>query len=119
MVYHRRVKTQVAEVEVGGVARAVTIDEEARRIEIDIPSAGTAVMEFRLAGTRLSMLHTEVPEALRGQGIGDALAAAALSHARSRGWTVKPYCPFLSGYIDRHPEYGGLVDPSFTRRGNE
>ena len=119
MIYHRRVKRLVAEAEVGGVSRAVTIDEETRRIEIDIPSAGTAVMEFRLAGTRLSMLHTEVPETLRGQGIGDTLAAAALSHARSRGWTVKPYCPFVSGYIDRHPDYAGLVDPSFTRRSDE
>jgi predicted GNAT family acetyltransferase len=32
--------------------------------------------------------------------------------------TVKPYCPFVAGYIRRHTEYADLVDPEFNQKEN-
>ena len=83
--------------------------------ELDLGPLGVADMNARLAGDTLSILHTEVPVAMRGQGVGEGLAAAALDYARERGWAVRPYCPFVTGFIDRRPAYAGLVDPSFSR----
>jgi predicted GNAT family acetyltransferase len=106
------VRTPFARIDIGGVPRAVTIDEENGRFEVDL-EAGTAVMTFRRTGQVLSILHTEVPESMRGRGIADALARAVLQQAVTRRWTVKPHCPFVSGYIQRHAEYADLLDPSF------
>jgi predicted GNAT family acetyltransferase len=55
------------------------------------------------------LLHTEVPDALEGQGYGAALAKAALSYAKDEGMKVIPSCPFVSTYVRRHPEYGPLI----------
>ena len=54
-------------------------------------------------------MHTEVPKELNGRGIGSALARGLLDIARTQGLTVKPLCPFVAGYIAKHPEYADLV----------
>jgi len=69
-----------------------------------------AVAQYRLEGNKLVLTHTEVPPALRGQGIAQALAKAALQSAREKNRRVEPVCPFMSAYIKRHPEYQDLVD---------
>ena len=53
--------------------------------------------------------HTEVFEAFEGKGIGSRLAKAALDDLQARGMHVNPQCPFVSGYIHKHPEYKPLV----------
>src|SRR5690606_8899757 len=52
-----------------------------------------AVLQYRLSGSRITFLHTLVPEAWRGQGIAQRLAHAGLEHARAEGLRVVPICP--------------------------
>ena len=54
--------------------------------------------------------HTEIDDAFEGQGLGSTLAKAALADAREHGLRVVPLCPFIAGYIKKHPEYTDLVD---------
>lgn len=53
-------------------------------------------------------LHTVVDEAAEGKGVGGALARALLDDVREGGLKVVPQCPFVAGYLDRHPEYADL-----------
>jgi predicted GNAT family acetyltransferase len=55
------------------------------------------------------LVHTEVASAFEGHGIGGRLAAGALKDIRARALQVVPLCPFIAGYIDRHPELSDLV----------
>jgi uncharacterized protein len=73
-----------------------------------------AFLDYRVAPPVLTLLHTEVPTALRGHSIGGKLAAAALEFARREGLRVNPLCPFVVGYIRRHPEYADLVEADRT-----
>jgi predicted GNAT family acetyltransferase len=68
-----------------------------------------AVLEYQLSGGKISFTHTRVPEALGGQGIGSLLACAGMDYARAQSFTVVPLCPFVAGYIQKHPEYKSLV----------
>ncbi|HEX7154973.1 MAG TPA: GNAT family N-acetyltransferase [Thermoanaerobaculia bacterium] len=68
-----------------------------------------AVAEYFLGDGRITFTHTEVPEQLEGQGIGKALAKAALDHARAKNLKVVPQCRFIAGYIERNQEYQDLV----------
>jgi len=50
-----------------------------------------------------------VPEALRGKGLGSALAQSALELAREEGWKVDVICPSVTAYLEKHPEYADLI----------
>ena len=54
--------------------------------------------------------HTFVDEALRGQGVADELARAALAYARGAGLKVKTSCTFMAGFVQKHPaQYADLL----------
>lgn len=59
--------------------------------------------------------HTEVDEAFEGRGVGGALARAALDDARERGLLVLATCPFIAGWMRRHPEYADLAYQNRSR----
>jgi predicted GNAT family acetyltransferase len=52
--------------------------------------------------------HTEVRSPFQGLHIGGTLARTALDDARSRDLRVLATCPFIAGWLDRHPEYADL-----------
>jgi hypothetical protein len=89
----------------------VTDNAAARRYEIRVGDdvAGFAAYT-RLPGV-ITFTHTEIDPAREGQGLGSTLARAALDDARAAGLRVRPRCPFVRAYIERHPEYADLVDP--------
>ena len=87
---------------------AVSHDPNTGRFEIQTEE-GTALLTYLRHGNELEMVHTEVPEPLEGRGYGAALAEAALGYARQEGKRVRPSCPFVAAYIDRHPAYADLV----------
>lgn len=63
-----------------------------------------ALLEYsHLGGQRVSFDHTEVPDALRGRGVGVKLVEAALDEARKQGWKVEPRCSFVAHYLQKHP----------------
>lgn len=70
---------------------------------------GLAVLKYAVRGEALDLAHTAVPRDEEGQGIGTALAQAALEHARSEGVKVIPTCPFVASYVTRHKEFADLV----------
>lgn len=59
-------------------------------------------------GTRL-LFHTQVDEAFEGQGVGSTLARQALDQALATGLEVHVSCPFIKGWIGKHPEYADKV----------
>ena len=69
----------------------------------------TAFVEYRRAGDGIVLLHTEVPEALSGKGVGSKLVSGTLDAVRAEGLKVVPRCEFVAAYIERHPEYRDLL----------
>lgn len=55
------------------------------------------------------LTHTEVPMALEGQGIGSQLAEKVLGDIERKGLRLVPLCPFIAGYIKKHPEWRRIV----------
>jgi predicted GNAT family acetyltransferase len=60
-------------------------------------------------GGVVTAIHTEVEPAAEGKGVGGRLARALLDDARAAGERVVPLCPFVKGWIERHPDYADLV----------
>jgi predicted GNAT family acetyltransferase len=87
---------------------AVRDNTALHRFELDVDGA-TAFSDYRRSSDVLTIMHTEVPPALNGKGVGSRLARGLLDLARAEGARVKPLCPFLRSYIAKHPEYADLV----------
>jgi uncharacterized protein len=67
----------------------------------------TALLQYRQSGGAIRLLHTEVPEALRGRGLAKQLTRAALDYAHFNHLKVIPICPFVKAYMEKHPEAAG------------
>jgi uncharacterized protein len=75
-----------------------------------------ATLEYKLHGDRLHLLHTEVPEAFRGQGVGGRLVEAALVKARADHLTIVPWCPYARKWLKEHPDRSSDVSLDFKSR---
>jgi len=70
---------------------------------------GLAVLDYKLGNGTIDLHHTEVPPSAREHGVAGRLAEAALAYARGRGLRVIATCPFVHGYLKKHPEHVDLV----------
>ncbi len=89
----------------------ITDHESALRYEAYLGDDLAGFVEYRIAGTRRILLHTEVPLAFGGRGIGAAMARHILEEARATGTRVTVRCPFICTWLERHPEYADVVTP--------
>jgi uncharacterized protein len=90
---------------------AVVHNASKQRFEINIDGQ-LSVLEYTFKNHRLFLTHTEVPPALESQGLGTALAHAALEYARQNELTVVAICPFVQEYVGSHPDYQSSVTTS-------
>jgi len=89
----------------------IIVNEASSQFELNLDE-GLALISYELDSNVLSILHTEVPEEVEGQGIASDLAKFALDYARQNQLKVKNYCRFVQVYLRRHPEYEDLIIPS-------
>jgi len=66
-------------------------------------------LEYELRGNVVVLLHTEVEPEAEGRGVGSSLVRTGLDWARDEGRKVDPVCPFVAGWLERHPEYTELL----------
>jgi predicted GNAT family acetyltransferase len=81
------------------------------RFEVTL-GGDVAFAEYRLKPGKLVLPHTVVPPAFEGKGVASALARHAFAYAREKGLTVVPTCPFMAGWVKKHPEAQDIVDES-------
>lgn len=78
------------------------------RFEIEVDGV-VAFSVYRRTPGVITFIHTEVPDALAGKGVGSKLAKGALELVRARGEKVIAECPFIAAYIQKHPEVQDLL----------
>jgi len=89
---------------------AVRDHEAAHRFEVWVGDDLAGFLKYRAVDGPLHAFdHTEVEPRYEGHGLAGRLVTEALDAARGRGWTVLPYCPYVRGFLGRHPEYADLV----------
>ena len=85
-------------------------------LELDGEIAGLAVYHIR--GGRYFFVHTEIQPGHEREGLGSVLAQSALDDVRSKGGKIVPLCPFIAAWLERHPDYGDMVDQEVLDRVN-
>ena len=85
-------------------------NDAARQWEARVDGELAGYAEYRTQRGRAIFTHTVVEPRFEGQGIGTALAKAAVEDAIGRGLRITPYCPFIRAWLKRHPDYDAHVD---------
>ncbi len=86
----------------------VQLNPQVKRFETTVEGI-SAFLTYTLEEKVLTLLHTEVPSALEGRGVGSRLAGSALDYARQQDLKVIAKCSFVAKYIERHQEYADLL----------
>ena len=89
---------------------------EQNRYELLLGGRRIGLAAYRRRDGRIVFTHTEVDESCSGRGYGSFLARAVLDDARRQGLEVTPLCPFISKFIERHPEYQDLAAAHYRDR---
>jgi predicted GNAT family acetyltransferase len=87
----------------------VNDDRVNRRFVLDREGA-IAELLYDVESGQLILLHTEVPNALGGRGIGGLLLRAAVERARADHLTIVPQCPFARRWLAQHPDVAPDID---------
>jgi predicted GNAT family acetyltransferase len=82
---------------------------EAGRFELVDGDRVLGVAAYERRGDTVVFTHTEVDPEAGQPGLGSTLVRGALDEVRARGDKVIARCPFVRGWIERHPEYADLV----------
>lgn len=70
------------------------------------------VSYYDVIGHTVAFTHTEVDERFEGQGVAATLTRTALDSVRAQGnRRVAALCPYVKGWIARHPDYQDLLPP--------
>jgi predicted GNAT family acetyltransferase len=78
----------------------VTDNPTLNRFELSV-DGHTAFLVYQRTPQTLTIVHTEVPEALRGRKIGDALVKAAIDAGHAESLRIVAVCPFARAYLRR------------------
>jgi predicted GNAT family acetyltransferase len=88
-------------------------NKDRQRFEMDLKNGNYAYLEYRWSGKSLATMHIEVSEEMRHKGIAESIANYVLEFAKREQVTIKPFCPYITSYIDRNPQYRSLIEASF------
>jgi predicted GNAT family acetyltransferase len=84
-------------------SNSVTHNEAKGQFEIALGNE-KALLQYRRTDHSITLIHTEVPQASRGRGLGEQLIRAALDYAHFNQLKIVPVCPFVAAYLKKHPE---------------
>ena len=65
--------------------------------------------DYRMHGSTMMLVHTEVPRLLEGRGIASALVRATFDYAGEHGIEVLPVCSYVRVWVQRHPDVEPLL----------
>lgn len=83
---------------------------EANHYELTVNGEHAGLAAYADAGDQRIFHHTEVDEKFGGRGLAGVLVGAALTDTRAAGKRAVPTCSYVARYIEKHPEFGDIVD---------
>ena len=91
----------------------IQINQEDRgdrgRYHLLVDGAEAGELDYRMQDGKRVFVHTGVRDEYEGQGLASKLAQRVLEDARAEGLEIVAQCPYVRGYLERHPEYQDLL----------
>ena len=92
----------------------LNMNQASNRFELEVAGM-TAFIEYKLSHQLLFLIHTELPSALEGKGVGNAIVQKTLQYAKDNNYSVVPLCVFVQSYLKRHKEWNEIIAQNADR----
>lgn len=86
------------------------------RFELHHEGVTVGTLEYSYDGDATVLEHIEVAEQYSGQGLAARLTESVLGELGRNEQAVIPTCPYVRGYIIKHPQWRGLLPPGVELR---
>ncbi|WP_227997175.1 GNAT family N-acetyltransferase [Nocardia australiensis] len=97
-------------------ASKVVRNGDKNRYEVYYGGQLAGFSEYEERDDETVFIHTEIDDAFSGKGLGSTLAEQAIEDVIARGRVIRPLCPFIKAYLDKHPQYDEHVIGKGTTR---
>ncbi|MEV6277676.1 N-acetyltransferase [Nocardia sp. NPDC051832] len=87
----------------------VARNDEKKRYEVFYDGKLAGFAEYEERGDETVFTHTEIDDAFSGKGLGKVLAKVAIEDTIALQRVIRPLCPFIRAYLEKHPEYDAHV----------
>ena len=87
----------------------VTNDPAAAQWEARLGDDVAGYLAYERRDDGVALLHTVVDPQHEGKGVAGQLVRAAVDDARASGTGLLPYCSYVRGWLQRHPDEVELV----------
>ncbi|WTL52506.1 GNAT family N-acetyltransferase [Nocardia sp. NBC_01499] len=87
----------------------VVRNDEKHRYEVFYGGELAGFAEYEERDDETVFTHTEIDGAFSGKGLGSTLAKHAIEDVVERGRVIRPLCPFIKAYLEKHPQYDAHV----------
>lgn len=65
--------------------------------------------DYRKQGSKISIMHVEAPEELRGTGAAGKFMQALAEKARAEDLKLIPVCGYAASWLERHKAYKDVI----------
>ncbi|MGV1004241.1 MAG: GNAT family N-acetyltransferase [Candidatus Nanopelagicales bacterium] len=79
------------------------------RYEIRLHGRTAGYAEYTETAEVRTFTHTVIDSEFAGRGLGSQLIAGALDSERAAGRRIRATCPFVTSFLERHPDYRELL----------
>ncbi len=87
-----------------------TVTQDADRFTISVEGRPVGFAEFADRDRQRVFIHTEVDDEFEGRGLATILIGEAVKTTKDAGIRIVPVCKMVAGYIEKHSEFGDVVD---------
>ena len=92
----------------------VTNAKDQKRYEARVDGVLAAVADYIPTDELVAFTHTQVMAGFEGKGLGSTVVRHGLDDVRRQQLAALAVCPFVTAYVQRHPEYRDLLYQSRT-----
>jgi uncharacterized protein len=80
-------------------------------LDVQLPdTVVSAVIDYTIAGDTLTITHSEVPERLRGMGVGKVLVEKTMNAiAADAKYRVVPMCAYVRAVVEKSGAWNGIL----------
>lgn len=82
--------------------------KELKRFVLPIEN-NIAKVDYVLKNDKMYLVHSEVPNSLRGQGIGKKLVLATFEKLTEEGYQAVAICSYIKSVAQRSPEWKHII----------
>ncbi len=87
---------------------ALVNNEAIHHFELEI-NGQLAFIDYKRKDNKIYLIHTEVPETLKGTGSAEAIVTKAFHFIEEHQLNLVPLCSYVQVYLKRHPEWNRLL----------